>query len=93
MRLNTSHGADRGAAVVAHAEGGPQDLLRERGRAVIRISIRQPEDIANSVLFLLTTPFATGSTVRLDGGGMIGRSIRPVACNGAIPGLPTIKLG
>jgi hypothetical protein len=29
--------------------------------------VGQPEDIANAVLFLATTPFATGSTVRLDG--------------------------
>jgi NAD(P)-dependent dehydrogenase (short-subunit alcohol dehydrogenase family) len=31
----------------------------------------RPEDIANAVLFLATTPFATGSTVRVDGGGAI----------------------
>jgi NAD(P)-dependent dehydrogenase (short-subunit alcohol dehydrogenase family) len=30
-----------------------------------------PEDIANAVLFLATTSFATGSTVRVDGGGAI----------------------
>ncbi|MDL2409035.1 SDR family oxidoreductase [Rhizobium calliandrae] len=30
-----------------------------------------PEDIANAALFLMTTPFATGSTVRVDGGGAI----------------------
>lgn len=33
--------------------------------------IGRPEDVANAVLFLLTTPFATGSTVRVDGGGAI----------------------
>jgi NAD(P)-dependent dehydrogenase (short-subunit alcohol dehydrogenase family) len=33
--------------------------------------IGQPEDIAKAVLFLATTPFATGSTVRVDGGGAI----------------------
>ena len=33
--------------------------------------IGQPEDIANAILFLATTPFATGSTVRVDGGGAI----------------------
>jgi NAD(P)-dependent dehydrogenase (short-subunit alcohol dehydrogenase family) len=33
--------------------------------------VSQPEDIANAVLFLITTPFATGSTVRVDGGGAI----------------------
>jgi NAD(P)-dependent dehydrogenase (short-subunit alcohol dehydrogenase family) len=35
-------------------------------------TIGQPSDIANAVLFLMTTPFATGSTVRVDGGGAIG---------------------
>jgi NAD(P)-dependent dehydrogenase (short-subunit alcohol dehydrogenase family) len=33
--------------------------------------IGQPQDIANAVLFLMTTPFATGTTVRVDGGGVI----------------------
>jgi NAD(P)-dependent dehydrogenase (short-subunit alcohol dehydrogenase family) len=33
--------------------------------------IGQPDDVANAVLFLMTTPFATGSTVRVDGGGVI----------------------
>ena len=33
--------------------------------------VGQPEDIANAVMFLVTTPFATGSTVRVDGGGVI----------------------
>jgi NAD(P)-dependent dehydrogenase (short-subunit alcohol dehydrogenase family) len=33
--------------------------------------VGQPEDIANAVLFLAATPFATGSTVRVDGGGAI----------------------
>lgn len=35
-------------------------------------AIGQPSDIANAVMFLMTTPFATGSTVRVDGGGAIG---------------------
>lgn len=33
--------------------------------------IGQPSDIANAVIFVMTTPFATGSTVRVDGGGVI----------------------
>jgi NAD(P)-dependent dehydrogenase (short-subunit alcohol dehydrogenase family) len=33
--------------------------------------VGQAEDVANAVLFLATTPFATGSTVRVDGGGAI----------------------
>ena len=32
----------------------------------------QPGDVANAVLYLMQTPFATGSTVRVDGGGAIG---------------------
>jgi NAD(P)-dependent dehydrogenase (short-subunit alcohol dehydrogenase family) len=33
--------------------------------------IGQPEDLANAVVYLVTTPFATGSTVLVDGGGAI----------------------
>lgn len=43
-------------------------------RAAERLPARrvgQPDDIARAVLFLATTPFATGSTVRVDGGGAI----------------------
>lgn len=35
-------------------------------------TVGKPEHIANAVLFLMTTPFATGSNVRVDGGGAIG---------------------
>jgi NAD(P)-dependent dehydrogenase (short-subunit alcohol dehydrogenase family) len=34
-------------------------------------TIGQPKDVANAVLFLMTTAYATGSTVRVDGGGVI----------------------
>jgi NAD(P)-dependent dehydrogenase (short-subunit alcohol dehydrogenase family) len=33
--------------------------------------IGEPSDVANAVLFLASTPFATGSTVVVDGGGVI----------------------
>lgn len=33
--------------------------------------VGQAEDVANAVLYLATTPFATGSTVLVDGGGAI----------------------
>ncbi len=33
--------------------------------------IGQPEDIANAAIFLMTTGFATGTVVRVDGGGVI----------------------
>ncbi|WP_445680543.1 SDR family oxidoreductase [Radicibacter daui] len=56
--------------------GGLPDEKREAmfAGAAQRLPARrigQPEDIANAVLFLATTPFATGSTVRVDGGGAI----------------------
>ncbi|MBB3313441.1 NAD(P)-dependent dehydrogenase (short-subunit alcohol dehydrogenase family) [Rhizobium sp. BK196] len=34
-------------------------------------TVGRPADIANAVLFLMATPFATGSNVRVDGGGAI----------------------
>jgi NAD(P)-dependent dehydrogenase (short-subunit alcohol dehydrogenase family) len=34
--------------------------------------IGQPDDIAQAAIYLMKTPFATGSTVRVDGGGAIG---------------------
>lgn len=33
--------------------------------------IGRPEDLANAIVYLVTTPFATGSTVLVDGGGAI----------------------
>ncbi|RQR47479.1 short chain dehydrogenase [Burkholderia sp. Bp9140] len=33
--------------------------------------VGQPEDIANAIVYLATTPYATGSTVLIDGGGAI----------------------
>jgi NAD(P)-dependent dehydrogenase (short-subunit alcohol dehydrogenase family) len=33
--------------------------------------VGQAEDVANAALYLATTPFATGSTVLVDGGGAI----------------------
>jgi len=55
------------------------DLPEEKRKAMFESAaarlparrVGQPADIANAVLFLLTTPFATGSTVRVDGGGVV----------------------
>ncbi|WP_429260779.1 SDR family oxidoreductase [Paraburkholderia sp. GAS334] len=33
--------------------------------------VGQPEDIANAIVYLMTNPYATGSTVLVDGGGAI----------------------
>lgn len=34
-------------------------------------TVGQPSDVANAVLFAMTTPFVTGSNIRVDGGGVI----------------------
>ena len=34
--------------------------------------VGQPEDVAKAILYLAATPFASGSTVLVDGGGAIG---------------------
>lgn len=54
-------------------EEGSRNAMFERVAANLPAkAIGQPTDIANAVVFLMTTPFATGSTVRVDGGGVIG---------------------
>lgn len=51
--------ADRQAMYAAAAERLPAKVM---GR---------PEDVANAIVYLITTPYATGSTVLVDGGGAI----------------------
>lgn len=53
-------------------EGARQQLFDRIAGSVPAKVMGQPDDIANAVLFLMKTPFATGSTVRVDGGGAIG---------------------
>ena len=52
-------------------EADRADLFARTAERLPARRIGQPEDIANAVLFLATTPFATGSTLRVDGGGVI----------------------
>ena len=33
--------------------------------------VGQPEDVAEAILMLMTNPFTTGSTLFVDGGGMV----------------------
>jgi NAD(P)-dependent dehydrogenase (short-subunit alcohol dehydrogenase family) len=56
---------------------GMDEAAREAMYAGVAASVPakvmgQPGDVANAVLYLMQTPFATGSTVRVDGGGAIG---------------------
>lgn len=65
--------------------GLPEDQLEAMyAAAAQRLPARrvgQPEDVANAVLFLATTSFATGSTVRVDGGGAIARGYHARSCH------------
>ena len=59
-------------SIWAGMESGQRDtLFAGAAQRLPARRIGQAEDIANAVMFLLTTPFATGSTVRVDGGGAI----------------------
>ena len=56
---------------------GMDEAAREAMYAGVAASVPakvmgQPGDVANAVLYLMQTPFSTGSTVRVDGGGAIG---------------------
>ncbi|MBB4291429.1 NAD(P)-dependent dehydrogenase (short-subunit alcohol dehydrogenase family) [Rhizobium leguminosarum] len=49
-----------------------KDAMFGRAAAMLPAkTVGHPSDVANAVLYLMTTPFATGSTVRVDGGGVI----------------------
>ncbi|TBE87802.1 SDR family oxidoreductase [Rhizobium ruizarguesonis] len=51
---------------------GSREALFDRAAANLPAKVvGQPSDVANAVFYLMTTPFATGSTVRVDGGGAI----------------------
>lgn len=60
--------AAAGAAVTIAARD--QSRLAEAQRLPVR-RIGQAADVANAILFFATTPFATGTIVRVDGGGVI----------------------
>lgn len=53
------------------SEQARQDMFEA---AALRLPARRvglPEDVANAIIYLATTPYATGSTVLVDGGGAI----------------------
>jgi NAD(P)-dependent dehydrogenase (short-subunit alcohol dehydrogenase family) len=53
-------------------DGARQSMFEKTVQNLPAKVVGQPEDIANAAIFVMTTPFATGSTVRVDGGGAIG---------------------
>jgi NAD(P)-dependent dehydrogenase (short-subunit alcohol dehydrogenase family) len=57
-----------------HAAMSDADRQAMFDKAATRLPARrvgQPEDIASAILFVATNPYATGSTVTVDGGGTI----------------------
>lgn len=49
-----------------------RNAMFERAAASLPAKVvGQPSDIANAIVFAMTTPFATGSTIRVDGGATI----------------------
>lgn len=53
-------------------ESARNAMYAETAAALPAKRIGRPEDIANAVIYLAGTPFTTGSTVLVDGGGAIG---------------------
>ena len=53
------------------SEQARQTMFEDAAARLPAQRVGQAEDIANAVIYLATTPFATGSTVLVDGGGAI----------------------
>jgi NAD(P)-dependent dehydrogenase (short-subunit alcohol dehydrogenase family) len=48
-----------------------QAMFERRAAQLPARRIGHPDDIAQAILFVATNPYATGSTVTVDGGGTI----------------------
>lgn len=72
VRVNT---VSPGMIVTPLWDGIPEDKRRAMFEATAAQlptkRVGQPEDVANAILYLAATPFASGSTVFVDGGGSI----------------------
>lgn len=53
------------------SEGDRQAMFEKAAGRLPARRIGQPDDIATAILFVATNPYATGSTVTVDGGGTI----------------------
>jgi len=72
VRVNTVSPGLIATPLWSKLEASAREAMYENASA--RLPARrmgQPEDVANAVVYLATTPYATGSTVRVDGGGAI----------------------
>jgi NAD(P)-dependent dehydrogenase (short-subunit alcohol dehydrogenase family) len=73
VRVNTVSPGMIDTPLWAGMDEGARDAMYAGVAAGVPAKVMgQPTDVANAVLYLMQTPFATGSTVRVDGGGAIG---------------------
>lgn len=72
VRVNTvSPGLIDTPLWAAMAEADRHGMFERTAAKLPARRVGQPEDIAQAILFVATNPFATGSTVTVDGGGTI----------------------
>ncbi|TXM72702.1 SDR family oxidoreductase [Methylobacterium sp. WL12] len=72
VRVNTVSPGLVDTPLYARMDAADRQAMFERRAAQLPARrIGQPDDIAQAILFVATNPFATGSTVTVDGGGTI----------------------
>jgi NAD(P)-dependent dehydrogenase (short-subunit alcohol dehydrogenase family) len=72
VRVNTvSPGVIETPLYASLAEADRRAMFEQTAARLPVRRVGQPQDIAQAILFLATNPFATGSTVTVDGGGTI----------------------
>lgn len=72
VRVNTvSPGLVDTPLYAAMSDTDRQTMFDKAANRLPAHRVGQPEDIAGAILFVATNPFATGSTITVDGGGTI----------------------
>ncbi|PVX85941.1 SDR family oxidoreductase [Paraburkholderia unamae] len=73
VRVNTVSPGLIATPLWSKLDAGARDKMYEGAAARLPARrVGQPEDVANAIVYLASTPYATGSTVLVDGGGAIG---------------------
>ena len=71
VRVNTVSPGLIATPLWSKLDAQARDRMYEGAARLPAGRVGQPEDVANAVLYLASTPYATGSTVLVDGGGAI----------------------
>ena len=72
VRVNTVSPGLIDTPLYAGMAAADQDAMFAKAAGRLPVGrVGKPEDIAQAILFVATNPFATGSTVTVDGGGTI----------------------